>query len=177
MHAPDFVPRHVEPLEYYSIGSVGGSTCEIARTADWLLAGMPGNDMIEGLAIIGLEGLTGLGQNVTLLPNVDIAATEKEYILTIEVPGVDEKDVKLELVGGTLTIKAEKRQESEQKEKDFYRVECVYGSFQRTLTLPDDADPENVQASFKNGVLTIRLPRKALALPKGKLIEIKTTAQ
>jgi hypothetical protein len=51
MHAPDFVPRRVEPLEYYSIGSGGGSTCEITRTADCLLASMPGNDMIEGLAI------------------------------------------------------------------------------------------------------------------------------
>lgn len=130
-----------------------------------------------GLPSLGLDStLAGLGQNMMLRPNVDISATDKEYTVTVEVPGVDEKDVKLELVGDTLTIKGEKKQESEKKEKDFYRVERSYGSFQRVLTLPEDADQEGINAQFKNGVLSITLPRRAVSKPKGKVIDIKKAA-
>ena len=115
-------------------------------------------------------------QNMMLRPNVDIAANDKEYAITVEVPGVDEKDVRLELVGNTLVIKGEKKQESEKKEKDFYRVERSYGSFQRVLSLPEDANQEDIDAQFKNGVLTIIMPRKANSKPKGKVIDIKKAA-
>jgi len=110
-------------------------------------------------------------------PHVDIASTDKDYIITVEVPGVDEKDVKLELsYDGTLTIRGEKRQEKEHKDRNFYRVERSYGSFQRVLSLPDDANQEKIDASFNNGVLTITCPRKAIAEAPVKRIDVKKAA-
>jgi len=112
-----------------------------------------------------------------LRPNVDVSSTDKEYNITVEVPGVDEKDVKLELApDGTLTVRGEKKQEKEQKDKNYYRVERSYGSFQRTLSLPEDANRDNINATFKNGVLTITCPRKAIAQTPAKQIEIKKAA-
>jgi HSP20 family protein len=97
-------------------------------------------------------------------PSVDIGGDEKEYRITVEVPGIDEKDVVLDLTrDGMLTIKGEKRQEQQEKERDSYRVERSYGAFQRVLALPQDIDHEQIEASFRKGVLTIRLPRKPAA--------------
>jgi len=112
-----------------------------------------------------------------LSPRVDVASTDKEYTITVEVPGVDEKDVKLELANdGALTIRGEKKHEKEQKDKNFYRVERSYGSFQRTLSLPEDTNRDQIDASFKNGVLTITCPRRAVAQIPSKRIEIKKVA-
>jgi HSP20 family protein len=112
-----------------------------------------------------------------LRPNVDVASTDKEYIITVEVPGVDENDVKLELThDGQLIIRGEKTQEKEQKDKNFYRSERSYGSFQRTLSLPEDAAKDVIDASFKNGVLTISCPRNAVAHTPAKRIDIKKAA-
>ncbi len=111
-----------------------------------------------------------------LKPNVDIAVSDKEYTVTVEVPGVEDKNVQLELTNGTLVIKGEKKLESEQNDKGFNRIERSYGSFQRVLTLPEDVDHEKIDAKFKNGVLTITLLRKEVSKPKGKLIDIKKVA-
>ena len=107
-----------------------------------------------------------------LKPRVDIGATTKEYSITVEVPGINEKDVKVEISGNTMTIRGEKKQEKEEKEKDYYKIERSYGAFQRILSLPEDADQDNIKASFKNGVLTIKMPRKALPDSHVKQIEI-----
>jgi HSP20 family protein len=118
--------------------------------------------------------MPALATDALLKPSLNIAETEKEYTITVEVPGVDEKDLHLELADGTLTITGEKKLEKEEKEKNFYRMERTYGSFRRVLSLPEDADDESVEASYKNGVLTIRLSRKADAGGKEpKRIEIK----
>jgi HSP20 family protein len=109
-----------------------------------------------------------------LKPTLDLGVSDKEYNITVEVPGVDEKDVKLEIINGTLHIRGEKKQQKEEKEKDYYRVERSYGSFQRMLSLPEDADQDDVKATFKNGVLTITLSRKALPESKVKKIEVKS---
>ncbi|MFZ2634507.1 MAG: Hsp20/alpha crystallin family protein [Desulfosalsimonadaceae bacterium] len=108
-----------------------------------------------------------------LKPTLDVSAGEKEYAVTVEVPGVDEKDIQLELVNDTLNIRGEKKQEKEEKEKDYYRVERSYGSFHRVLSLPEDADQENISAVFKNGVMKINIPRKSLPKTGTKKIEIK----
>lgn len=110
-----------------------------------------------------------------LKPQVDIGATDKEYSITVEVPGVEEKDVKVEIANNTLTIRGEKKQEKEEKDKNYYRIERNYGSFQRVLSLPEDADQEGVNAVFKKGVLTITMPRKALPKAEVKQIEIKSS--
>ena len=106
-------------------------------------------------------------------PQVDIGATDKEYSITVEVPGVSEKDVTVEISGNTMTIRGEKKQEKEEKDHDYYKVERSYGSFQRVLSLPDDADQEDVKATFNKGVLIIKMPRKALPKSDVKQIEIK----
>jgi HSP20 family protein len=110
--------------------------------------------------------------NGLLKPTLDIGATEKEYAISIEVPGVDQKDIKLEISGNTLTVRGEKKQEQEEKKKNYYRMERSYGSFQRVLSLPEDADQGKIDAVFKNGVLTITMPRKALPQSAVKRIEI-----
>lgn len=126
-----------------------------------------------GLSPISNDWLTPLGASVLLRPHLDIAATDKEYSITVEVPGVSQKDVKIEIADNTMTILGEKKQEKEEKEKNFYRVERSYGSFQRVLSLPEDANQDDVKATFNNGVLSIKLPRKALPKSKMKQIEIK----
>jgi len=110
-----------------------------------------------------------------LRPHIDLAATDKDYLITVEVPGVEEKDVKLELnTEGLLTIRGEKKRDSEHKDKSFYRIERSYGAFQRALALPDDADRDNIEAAFKNGILTIKVPRHKAVQASAKQIEIKT---
>ena len=100
--------------------------------------------------------------------------TEQEYLLTVEIPGVNEKDVAVDISGNTMTIKGEKKQEKEEKDKNYYRIERSYGSFQRVLSLPEDVNQEGVKAGFKNGVLSITMPRKAL--PKGEVKQIQITS-
>ena len=117
--------------------------------------------------------LTREGEEI-LKPTLDIGATENAYTISVEIPGVDEKDVRLELSGDALSIRGEKRQEKEEKEKNFYRVERSYGSFQRTLSLPEDADRDGIQAAFKKGVLTITVPRRALPKSDVRRIEVKS---
>ena len=109
-----------------------------------------------------------------LKPTLDLGASDKEYTITVEVPGVDEKDVKLEIVNDTLTISGEKKQAKEEKKKNYYRMERSYGSFQRVLSLPEDADQDKINATFKKGVLTVTMPRKALPKSDVKQIEVKT---
>ncbi|WP_163831949.1 Hsp20/alpha crystallin family protein [Spartinivicinus ruber] len=106
-------------------------------------------------------------------PNVDISAKDKEYIISVEVPGVEENDIKLEMRDNTLIISGEKKHEKEEKDEHLYRVERSYGKFQRMLTIPEDANAEEINASFKNGVLCITFPRKELPASKAKKIEIK----
>jgi len=107
-------------------------------------------------------------------PSLDLGATDKEYIVTVEIPGVDEKDVALEIVNDNLIIRGEKKQEKEEKEKNYYRMERSYGSFERVLSLPEDADQDGVKATYKKGVLTVTLPRRTLPQADVKKIEVKT---
>lgn len=118
--------------------------------------------------------LTDTGESM-LKPSVDIREGKKDYRITVEVPGVDEKDVKLELADGALTISGEKNHEKEEKDENYHCIERSYGSFRRVLTLPSDIEHEAIEAKFKNGVLTITVPRKQVAKSKedAKVIEIK----
>jgi HSP20 family protein len=109
-----------------------------------------------------------------LKPILDLSATDKEYTISVEIPGVDERDVKLEIAKDTLTIRGEKKHDKEEKDKNYYRVERSYGSFQRVLSLPEDADQAGVKATFKRGILTISMPRKAIPQADVRKIEIKS---
>ncbi len=115
------------------------------------------------------NALSGRGM---LRPTVDINATDNEYTISVEVPGIEQDDIKLEINDSTLIVHGEKRQEKEDKKKNYYRMERSYGAFQRLLTLPDDADRDKVNAHFKNGVLTVSIPRKSLPNSNVKQIRI-----
>jgi HSP20 family protein len=112
--------------------------------------------------------------NGMLKPTLDLSASENEYTVNVEIPGVDEKDLKIELEKNTMIIRGEKRQEKEEEEKSYYRQERFYGSFQRILSLPEDADQDGIKATFKQGVLKITMPRKALPKSDVRQIAIKT---
>ena len=95
-------------------------------------------------------------------------------IRRIELPGVDPDDIDLSLNDSQLTVRGEKRSEREEKGRDYYFSEREYGAFQRTFRLPQDSDGENIQASFTNGVLNLKIGKQAKAKSKGKKIEIQS---
>ena len=101
-------------------------------------------------------------------PAVDIAETEKAYEITAELPGIDEKNVEVKFANGVLTIKGEKQEQKEEKKKDYYLSERNYGSFQRAFQVPDSVDTDKIEATFKNGVLTVTLPKSAEAQKAAK---------
>jgi HSP20 family protein len=106
-------------------------------------------------------------------PTVDVAETDKEIKVTAELPGMDEKDVNVELSDGMLTISGEKKSEREEKAKNVYRRERSYGSFHRSLSLPAEVEKDKVEATFKKGVLTVTLPKSASAISHIKKIDVK----
>jgi len=124
------------------------------------------------------DSFPAVADAIMLKPNVDIKENKKNYKITVEVPGVEENDVKLEFSEGTLTVSGEKKHEKEEKDENYHCVERSYGSFRRVLSLPEDIDEDAIEAKFKNGVLTITVPRKQIAKPKDetKMIEIKHAA-
>jgi len=109
-------------------------------------------------------------------PKIDISSTEQEYLISAELPGIEEKNIELEVLEGVLTIKAhrehESKNESNDEKKNYYRVERHYGMFQRVLQLPEDADSENIAANYKNGVLNISVSRKIPQKNEAKKITI-----
>lgn len=106
-------------------------------------------------------------------PSVDVEETDTEITVRIELPGMEEKDVELLLTEDALTVKGEKKKETETKGKEYYRMERTYGSFHRVIPLPADIEREKADASFKNGVLTVRLARTEADKAKGRKIPIK----
>jgi HSP20 family protein len=109
-------------------------------------------------------------------PAVDITEGDAAYKVTAELPGMSEKEIEVVVSGGMLTLKGEKRQEKEKKEKNFYLSERSYGSFQRSFTLPEGVDREKITADFTKGVLTIGMPKTAKAKEAEKKIEVKAAA-
>ncbi|MGQ9920784.1 MAG: Hsp20/alpha crystallin family protein [Desulfobacca sp.] len=107
----------------------------------------------------------------TWLPSVDVSETADKVVVKAEVPGMDAKDIDISLSGDLLTIKGEKKTEREEKEENYHLVERSYGSFSRSLRLPVAVDADKIEATYKQGVLTITCPKKEEA--KAKLIEIK----
>ena len=106
-------------------------------------------------------------------PAVDIAESDKAYEITAELPGMDESNIDVKFSDGTLTIKGEKKDEKEEKKKDYYLSERRYGSFQRSFGVPDGVDADKIEAHFKNGVLTVMLPKMPQAQKSEKKIAIK----
>lgn len=106
-------------------------------------------------------------------PSIDIRDEDNQIKVEAELPGMTEKDVEISLTADSVVISGEKKQESEEKQKDYYRMERSYGSFQRTIPLPVDVDRDKVEATFKNGLLTVTLPKTQEAMKQAKKIEVK----
>lgn len=106
-------------------------------------------------------------------PAVDLVEKENAFELTAELPGLDEKNVEVKVANGVLTIKGEKQEDKEEKNKDFHMRERRFGSFERALRIPETVDPDKIEASFKRGVLTVTLPKTAEAQKPVKKIEVK----
>lgn len=110
------------------------------------------------------------------MPAADIIENEKSYTVKIDMPGMDAQNVEVHAADGYITVKGERREEKEDKSSSYLRREISQGSFQRSFALPEVADCPAAEASFKNGTLTITVPKKAEALKAPKKIEIKKSA-
>ena len=106
-------------------------------------------------------------------PKVDVTESDKEIRVSAELPGIDEKDIDITLTHDSMTIKGEKKEEKEDKGKDYYRMERSYGSFCRTISLPVEIQADKVKANYKKGILTVHIPKSKKALEEKKRIEVK----
>lgn len=134
---------------------------------DRLFADVLGRDRSPWDAGEALEG-------TTWAPAVDIVENDNEIVLKADLPGIDPRDVDIQVQDGTLTLKGERKHESDVKEDNFRRIERVYGSFLRTFTLPQTVDAEHVSAEYRNGVLELKLPKRPEAKPKQIKVAVKT---
>lgn len=105
-------------------------------------------------------------------PQIDVTGDDKQYEINLDVPGLSQQDLSVEVSGDVLVVKGHKEEKNESDNKQFYRVERSYGAFQRTLSLPQDAISEDIQASLKDGVLNLRIPRRDTPASQVKHIPI-----
>lgn len=106
-------------------------------------------------------------------PSTDVSESDTGYLIKAEIPGVKKEDVKVTVQDGMLTISGERRQEKEEKDKKFHRIECSYGSFVRSFRIPDDADELAVKAEFKDGMLNVTLAKSGKA--KAHALDVKVS--
>ncbi len=111
--------------------------------------------------------------NGTWAPAVDVAEGEESYTVKMELPGVNKDDVKITLESNVLTIRGDKKAENEVKEKNYHRTERSYGSFQRSFTLPTTVKNDRIDAVYKDGILTVTLPKAEEAKPKQIEVKVK----
>jgi HSP20 family protein len=115
------------------------------------------------------DGLQGSGDNSTLTtwaPAVDIYETENELVIKADLPEIDEKELDVRIENNTLTIRGERKFEQKVKEGSYLRTERTYGSFSRSFSLPNTVNTESIKAEYKNGVLTVELPKRAESKPR-----------
>lgn len=106
------------------------------------------------------------------VPVVDIKETENELILKADVPDVEMKDIDVRMENGTLTIRGERKFDTKKDEGGWHRVERGYGSFERAFAVPETVNPEAVKADYKNGVLTVTMPKKEVAKPRQIKVDV-----
>ena len=107
-------------------------------------------------------------------PKIDITETEEALEVTAEIPGVEEKDIEVDVSGDVLTIGGEKRKEAETKEKRYHRIERSYGAFRRSMRVPFEVDPDQVTATHDKGVLRVTLPKPAEVKKHSRKISVKS---
>lgn len=128
------------------------------------------SDYSRGVPALGEFGKSGLSLKV------NVAETDAAVEVTADIPGVDAKDIDVQLKDGVLTIKGEKKVETDEKKKDYHVVERSYGMFERSFTIPADVDASKVEATFDKGVLKVTLPKLPAAQAKTQKISVKSGA-
>lgn len=108
-------------------------------------------------------------------PPVDIIEDEQKLTFKVEVPGIEEKDIKVEVENNVLTVRGERKMEKDIKEENFRRMERHYGAFTRSFTLPSSVDAEKIEANYTDGVLAIQMPKRAEAKPKQIKVNVAKT--
>jgi HSP20 family protein len=111
------------------------------------------------------------------VPQMDLVEVEDHFVLKADLPGLDDGDVSIEVQDGTLTISGERKAEHEARERGWYRIERSFGSFSRSLTLPDGVDAEGISASFDRGVLEVRIPKPEQRKPRRVQIKAGSTPE
>lgn len=130
------------------------------------------DDFFEGFSLTPFEKENRFG---SFVPCVDMRENEKEIHVSAELPGMDEKDVEVSLSKGALSIKGEKRTETKKEDKDYHYIERSSGSFYREIGLPENIDCDKAEASFKKGVLEIKIPKIPVAGDDVKKIPVKSS--
>jgi len=110
------------------------------------------------------------------IPALDVFEKEDKFVVKAELPGMKEDDIDVSLVGDTLSIRGEKKTETEVKEENYYRCERSYGTFYRSIPLPSNVDADKIEASFEDGVLEVTLPKSAKVKPKKIAVSAKKKA-
>jgi HSP20 family protein len=152
----EVAPRYSDPF--------GALRSEMDRLFDSFMGGLP-----TFPSMFGPSGARGFG----LTPSMDVKETDKEITIEAELPGLDEEDVSLTIQNGVLTIEGEKKLEHEEDKEDYHVMERRYGSFQRSLRIPDTVNEDKIEARFDKGVLKVVLPKRPEAASEQRKIEIK----
>lgn len=105
-------------------------------------------------------------------PSINVSETPNAYVLKAELPGIKKEEIKLQLEDGILTVSGERRYEQDHKDEKVHRVETAYGSFMRSFSVPEDASADAIEASYKDGMLTVRMPKLAADQKKKSLKQI-----
>jgi HSP20 family protein len=157
-------PRPVPSNEWRPFGSLRREIDRLFDDVDHGFLGLPFRRSLNEW------GPSWLGE---MVPAVDIAEKDKAYEITAELPGLDQNNIELKFSNGTLTIKGEKKQETEEKKENYYTSERRYGAFERSFQVPQDVDETKIEASFSKGLLTVTLPKRAEAQKLAKTITVK----
>ncbi len=135
-------------------------TRELDRLFDGFFTGFP---------VVTQEGAA----TAAYRPRVDLAETETEVTVSVELPGMEKKDIAVELDDEVVTIRGERKDEQEEEDKQWYRKEQRYGSFERSIALPAAVEADKAKASFKNGVLSVTVPKQKEEEPERKTLTIE----
>jgi HSP20 family protein len=137
-------------------------------------------DALKSLGMPSLDSnlqsraMPGISLSNIYRPQIDVSGDSNGYEINLDVPGLTESDLSLEVKDDVLTINGHKEERTEDKDKHYYRVERSYGSFQRTLALPEDAIGDEIKANLDNGVLRLEIPRRETATQEVKRISINS---
>jgi HSP20 family protein len=116
---------------------------------------------------------SGEGRKIDWSPSSDISETDKEYVIRAELPAVKKEDVRVTFEDGMISIKGERKQQKEDKNEKYHRVESFYGSFERTFSLPENVNSDAISCESKDGILTVHIPKTESPKQKAKQISVQ----